>query len=384
MIGIGELHEFGQSHVFIDYESGETGRLFEFPKGGTGVGRTIADGSPPAARVLARKNGRPLLDGKPLTPLPTTRRSFEIDRGDVKLAGELILPGASPKGALVLVHGSGAGPRRAYDTWSNFFVAREWAVVVFDKRGSGQSSGDWHEADFAVLADDVRAVLKWSRSQHELKDLRFGLWGVSQAGWIIPQVAAEGPVDFAIVQAGPSTPTDEFIGRTVESELRAYEFSREEIAKAKAYYELEVAVSRGEQPFAAIESAYQVASAAGAEWLLKPPDPANAPDRRFMAKIAGYDPAPFWRRVRIPLLILFGGKDHVVPVEPNRARFETLLAEAGNRDAQIVTLENDNHLNMLAKTGVRTEYATLNRFDPKYFETLARFLEQVSASSRSR
>ncbi len=49
------------------------------------------------------------------------------------------------------------------------------------------------------------------------------------------------------------------------------------------------------------------------------------------------------------ILALFGGKDHVVPVEPNRRRLENLLAEAGNTDVEIITLPDDNHLNMLAK-----------------------------------
>jgi hypothetical protein len=74
-----------------------------------------------------------------------------------------------------------------------------------------------------------------------------------------------------------------------------------------------------------------------------------------------------------------------VPVAPNRSRLEALLSEAGNSQAQIVTLEDDNHLAMLAKTGVRSEYATLSRFDPAYFETLTVFLERmVSLSSRRR
>lgn len=383
IIGIGELHEFGPSHVFIEYETGEAGRLFHLPDETAGVGPTVGEGSLPARHVLSRRQGHPLLDGKPLTLLPTRRRNFEVVREDVKLSGELILP-QEPKGALVLVHGSGPGPRRAYDTWSNFFVSRGWAVVVFDKRGSGQSTGDWHAANFNVLADDVRAVLTWSRRQHELERLCVGLWGVSQAGWIIPQIAADGAVDFAIIQAGATIPPDEFIGQTVESELRAYGFPADEIAKAKAYYELDSAVSRGERPFSEIEAAYREASAAGAEWILKPPDAADAPDRRFMAAIAGYDPAEYWRKVRLPLLVLFGEKDHVVPVEPNRSRLETLLAEAGNSRAQIVTLPDNNHLNMVAKTGVRTEYATLNRFDPEYFRFATKFLMDVCQRPSSR
>lgn len=377
MIGIGEFHEFGPSEILVDYQTGEVGPLFPLPDGRMGVGRAIGDRSPPPVHFLERKKGRVMLDGRLLSAESIRRRAFEVENGRVTLAGELIRPEKKPKGVLVFVHGSGDGPRRAYDTWANFFLSRGWAVVVFDKRGSGKSTGDWHDADFVTLAGDVRAVLKWTRAQRELAGLKVALWGASQAGWIIPQLAAEGAVDFAIIQAGAVTPTDEFISHTLESELRAYGFPPEEIAKAQRYYQLDVNVSRGIQPFAAIEKAYTEASAAGAEWLLKPPDPINAPDRRFMAVIAGFDPAPYWRKVRIPLLILFGGKDHIVPVGPNRSRLEAILAEAGNTQTQIVTLENDNHLAMLAKTGVRSEYASLNRFDPAYFETLTTFLETM-------
>jgi alpha-beta hydrolase superfamily lysophospholipase len=379
LIGIGEFHEFGPSELLVDFQTGEVGPLFPLPDGRTGVGRAIGDKSPPPAHVLERKDGLVLLDGRPLEAESLRRQTFQVENGEVTLAGDLIRPEKKPNGVIVFVHGSGDGPRRAYDTWTNFFLSRGWAVVVFDKRGSGKSTGDWHVADFVALAGDVRAVLKWTREQRQLAGLKIALWGASQAGWIIPQLAAADAVDFAIIQAGAVTPADEFISHTLESELRAYGFPPEEIAKAQRYYQLDVEVSRGRQPFAAIEKAYAEASAAGAEWLLKPPDPLHAPDRRFMAVIAGFDPAPYWRKVRIPLLILFGGKDHIVPVGPNRSRLEALLAKAGNTQAQIVVLENDNHLAMLAKTGVRSEYASLNRFDPAYFETLTAFLDRMAS-----
>ena len=378
MVGIGEFNEFGPSQILVDYETGEVGPLLALPDGKTGIGRAIGDRTSPPARILERNAAGIILDGRPLKAVPVDRRPFEVRHDTIKLAGELVRPAARPRGVVVFVHGSGDGQRRAYDLWTNFFLSAGWAVVVFDKRGSGESTGDWHDANFLALAGDVRSVLQWARAQSDLAELPLGLWGVSQAGWIIPQVAAENAVDFAIVQAGASTPVDEFIGRGVESELEAYGFPREEIAKARAYYELDVAVSRGTRAFAEIEKAYREGSAAGAEWLLKAPDPIASPDRRFMAAIAGFDPARYWRKIRLPILALFGGKDHIVPVEPNRARLESLLAEAGNTETEIITLPDDNHLNLVAKTGARAEYAALNRFDPKYFQALTKFLERVS------
>jgi pimeloyl-ACP methyl ester carboxylesterase len=383
IVAIGEMHEFGSDEILVDYTTGETGALFSLGDGRVGSGHAIGDKSPPPVKVLERANGGVKLDGQSLTAIETTRRTFKVNNGAVELAGELVRPAEKAMGVIVFVHGSGDGPRRAYDLWMNFFVSRGWAVVVFDKRGSGSSSGDWHDANFVTLADDVRKVLGWTRNQKELAKLKIGLWGASQAGWIIPQLTAENAVDFAIIQSGPATPVDDFLRLTLESELRAYGFPPDEIARAVRYYNLDVAVSRGAKPFAEIEKAYAEASVAGAEWLLKSPDPINAPDRRFMKKISGFDAADFWRKTRTPLLILFGGKDHIVPVDPNRRRMEQLLGEAGNTRARIVVLENDNHLNMLAKTGVRSEYATLDRFDPEYFKTLTAYLEEMAAATQA-
>jgi len=378
MIAIGEMHEFGHNEILVDYTTGKVGPLFGLDDGRMGIGCAIGTKSPPSARVLERKEDKVLLDGQPLISIEVRRRTFRIKHGTIELAGELVRRKETPKGVVVMVHGSGDGPRRAYDLWTNFFVSHGWAAVVFDKRGSGESTGDWHDADFMALACDVGHVLKWARAQKELMGLKLGLWGVSQAGWIIPQLTAENAADFAIVQAAPSTPSDEFVRQTLESELQAYGFPPDEIAKAVRYYDLDMAVSRGTRPFSEIEKACAEASAAGAEWLLKPPDPIKSPDRRFMAVIAGFDPAVYWRKTRTPLLVLFGGKDHVVPAEANRQRLETLLAEAGNTRAEIVVLPDDNHLNMLAKTGVRTEYASLNRFDPEYFKTLTAYLDRMA------
>ena len=377
IIGINNFHEFGESNILVNYSDGRVGALFELPDGRIGISSAIGSKSPPPIHTLARKGSDLILDGDTCHKVEITRQPFVARHGSVNLAGELLRPTGKVKGVLLFIHGSGDGPRQAYDVWSHLFCSQGWAVLIYDKRGSGSSTGDWHESDFVTLADDARFVLRWARSQEELHDLKLGLWGVSQAGWIIPQVAAEGSVDFAIMQAGAIVPVDEFVQQTLESELRAYGFPPEEIAKAQEYYALDYAVSRGLQPYEVIEAAYSKAAAAGAEWLLEPPDKPGSPQRKFMGKIAGFDAADYWRKVNVPLLVLFGGKDHVVPAGPNQSRLQALLSNSEKKRAEIVVLPDDNHLNMIAKTGVRAEYAGLDRFDPRYFETLTRFLRRL-------
>ena len=119
------------------------------------------------------------------------------------------------------------------------------------------------------------------------------------------------------------------------------------------------------------------AQAAKAEWLLAPPAAANAPERTFIRLVADFDPAPYWRTSRVPLLALFGGKDVIVPPIPNSALLKTLVAPSVSFEE--LTLPQSNHLFMLADTGVRAEYARRTAIDPGYFPAIDRFLTRKIA-----
>src|SRR5262249_60629770 len=66
------------------------------------------------------------------------------------------------------------------------------AVLVYDRRGSGQSSGNLGNADYEALADDAiagqRALAKFSR----IDPKKIGFWGVSQGGWLAVLAAGRG------------------------------------------------------------------------------------------------------------------------------------------------------------------------------------------------
>ena len=74
--------------------------------------------------------------------------------GPVTLSGTLLLPESrGPHPAIVLAHGSGAQDRNGYLANIRFMadhLARHGiAVLTFDKRGSGRSTGDWASARLA-------------------------------------------------------------------------------------------------------------------------------------------------------------------------------------------------------------------------------------------
>lgn len=101
----------------------------------------------------------------------------------------------------VFVHGSGEDPGSDWLFNGDFLVANGIAVLAFDKRGTGSSSGDF-TFDFLKLAGDVAAAVEFLRTQAEIDTDRIGLSGYSQGGWVEPLAASLTDVRFVLVSYG--------------------------------------------------------------------------------------------------------------------------------------------------------------------------------------
>jgi uncharacterized protein len=141
------------------------------------------------------------------TPLPAF-----FENGDVRLAFTLDLPsGSGPFPAVVMGHGSGKTTRDQLVWASRHFTSLGYAVLRFDKRGVGESTGTYVFVGtkdspwvFPQLASDVAAGVRFLRTRPEIDARRIGLFGNSQAGWILPLAARElGDIAFMILWSGP-------------------------------------------------------------------------------------------------------------------------------------------------------------------------------------
>jgi pimeloyl-ACP methyl ester carboxylesterase len=134
--------------------------------------------------------------------------------GDVRLAYTLDLPpGPGPFPAIVMGHGSGPATRQQLGPLAQGFVQAGFAVLRYDKRGVGGSGGVYEVAGnvanservFPILAGDMIAGVEFLKTRSEVDPARIGLFGVSQAGWIIPLAASLSPdVKFMILVVGPT------------------------------------------------------------------------------------------------------------------------------------------------------------------------------------
>lgn len=373
-VAVTRFGEFGGGLFYIDYASGRVGAVVD--KGDrAAVGVGLAEPKSDAGDLVRTPAGlRAEVDGaaRSLRAVPLARESFTVLSGGADLAGEIVhRTGAQPKGTIVIVHGSNDSPRESYGPWVFYLAARGWSVAVFDKRGSGLSTGDWQAGGFEDLASDVRAVAAYARAR--LPGRKLGLLGISQAGWVMPLAAKDGGIDFIVSLMGPGVTPAEQTMETVIGQLQGYGFAPAEIEQAVAYYRLDLDVTLGKRAWADIDAAYKKAIAAKVEWILAPPQDAHSPARRYLARIAHFDAGPCWAKVHVPVLAMFGGKDSLVPVKPNRALVGKMLAH--ERAARTVVLARANHVGMIAKTGTFAEYPALDHFDPAYFKTFGDWLE---------
>ncbi|HET6859009.1 MAG TPA: alpha/beta hydrolase [Streptomyces sp.] len=126
-----------------------------------------------------------------------------IRHGGHRLQGVLATPGdgAAKHGLVVFVHGDGpvdATHEGGYRPMWEAFAKAGYATLSWDKPGVAGAPGDWLDQSMDDRADETAAAMAWARARPGIDADRVGLWGASQAGWVLPKVADRTRVDFVV------------------------------------------------------------------------------------------------------------------------------------------------------------------------------------------
>lgn len=155
----------------------------------------------------------------PLVAIAQTDTRFKSE--GIQLAGRMMEPmGANETTPLIIyAHGSEdtAWIERARDPYQ--MVGRGISVFVYDKRGTGQSEGEYSQ-NFPQLADDMVAATKEARRLAKGRFGRVGLVGLSQGGWIAPLASERADADFIGIGYGLVADIREEDADQVQRELR--------------------------------------------------------------------------------------------------------------------------------------------------------------------
>jgi len=310
------------------------------------------------------------------------REDVSFANGDVRLAGTLISPATGGRHpAIILVHGSGAENRDYILPFARFLVRRGVAVLGYDKRGVGGSTGDWKTSSFEDLAGDVVGAFEYLKTRSDLDPRQIGLLGISQAGWIMPLAAVHAKdIAFLISISGAGVPAADTTIDQARNEMTADGMPPAVVEQIIALMTLQNQFARTGQGWDeyAARRAKLVAQAKAADVQWPPPDLfPDTPDHPyfgFIKRTYFYDPAPVLRQLQVPTLALFGELDNNIMADKNKAAWETALTAGGHRDYVLKVLPKGNHYQWEAKVGNNAELASLTRFVPEYFTTIQDWL----------
>jgi uncharacterized protein len=317
------------------------------------------------ASTAHAQSGGPPQFAFPITPIT-------VVNGDVVLAGGLATPaGKGPFPAVVMIHGAGPATfdEPAFRIHANVFVRAGFAVLLFDKRGSGKSTGDLDTADYDDLAADVAACVRYLRTRADIIPDEIGLLGRSEGGWIGTLTAGRDPtIAFVIMCSGSAVAP---YGQTLfftRNALRAHGASAGEIEQATAakaalwaYYRdvaMDPAWGRSAAGLAArgvIEKRLQSFARFAPEIPQRVADPTRRPTAFFQAfaRKIYFEPAPAFRALKAPLLEIIGDKDDVV--EPAGTIAELARLRAGGLNVTIRILPGVDHT-LVVKTDAGPRY----------------------------
>lgn len=271
------------------------------------------------------------------------------------LVGEIRLPaGAGPHPGVVLVHGAGRSDSKEIDYRynSNAFLKKGLAVLVYQKRGSGQSGGDFDTATYADFAEDLLAGVRAFRAHPDIDDDNIGLFAVSEGAWFAPEIAVrDGRIRFVITQSGPPLIAHEVYRWETGSDLMAAGIDDTELigqlqaawAEVWDYYR---AAAAADDPLPDRRAAVQARLDSLDERLLEVSSIGLAEFdrekfRRWVTDIF-YDPAPWLFKMDAPLLAVFGSDDQNVPTDAAVAALNH-LREAAGKDIEIRVYPGRGH-----------------------------------------
>jgi pimeloyl-ACP methyl ester carboxylesterase len=325
---------------------------------------------------------------EPVKPFPyySEEVAFQNAGANITLKGTLTLPakeGNYP--AVILITGSGPQNRDAevyghkpFLVISDYLTKKGIAVLRYDDRGYGQSTGDFRRATTLDFANDVESAIAYLKSRKEINPAKIGLVGHSEGGIIAPIVASTSKdVSFIVLLAGLGIPGDKALMQQSELTLKSVGASESQIQKIKiinTHIAEIIAKHQNREALKAHLTTYTQENFEAMPTYLKP---SGMTKEQFVAMqtemiaspgyqfIWNYDPTPTLEKVTCPVLALNGEKDVQVAPQENLAAISDALKTGANANVTIKELPNLNHFFQESETGSPTEYATMEQtFSP--------------------
>jgi uncharacterized protein len=313
-------------------------------------------------------------------------QDIQFTNGGVHLAGTVYLPkaGGDHLPAVVALHGASDSTRTAalYQHLRKGLPAMGIAVLIYDRRGSGDSSGTLKGVDYESLADDAIAGQNALTKLPRIDSKKIGFWGLSQGGWLAVLAAGRSKnASFAISVSAPLVTPEQQMKFATTNLLTVRGYSEENVKQMLETRKAWTGYLTGTNSRdAAVDALRKAETQPWFELAFMPraceltTDPTHSSWQREM----NYDPVTAVRRVKLPLLFIYGGSDPWIPVAASIQQLRFLIKQEHNIRYAIVPAANHEMMFVEHDTMTFGE-GTMNAPQaPEYFMLMAAWLcEQI-------
>ncbi|WP_412985835.1 alpha/beta hydrolase family protein [Pontimicrobium sp. IMCC45349] len=316
---------------------------------------------------------------EPKKPYPYYEEEVSFNNEHIKLSGTLTLPKKEGKWPVVVLI-SGSGPQDRDETFANhkpFLVLADYltrkgiAVLRYDDRGFGKSTGNFADGTTKDFATDVLSAIEYLKTRKEIDVKNIGLIGHSEGGIIAPMVANwTNDVSFMVIMAGTGIPGSE-ISLIQSKTMRPFPVPDEQAYEQAVREAISIAASH--KDLSVVKKELTIHYNKTIVPILKPlvgtdekvtkivKDLVAMRTTKWVRFFYNYNPADEFRKTKIPIFSLNGSKDTQVEAKLNQEGIKNALISGGNKNFKILELENLNHFFQECKTGTMDEYSTIEQ-----------------------
>ncbi len=320
----------------------------------------------------------------PIEPLPYISEEVTISdnsQNKVSLSGTLTLPdstGIFP--AIILIAGSGPNDRdetifghKPFYLLSDYLTRNGFAVLRYDKRGVGKSTGDYSKATISDFVTDASNALEYLKSRKEIDSSKIGMLGHSEGGIIAPMVASKSSdVKFMVLLAAPGTKGIEIVLDQNENSLKHQGIEPETINRLqltnREIFESLLVWTGSENDRTALRDRLSYLWEQLPILIKLKLEKEPYLRAQFNAMITpGYrsflatDPKDYLSLVSCPVLAINGENDVQVPALKNLEAIKHHIQKGGNYKVETKSYPMLNHLFQESITGQPDEYGKIDQ-----------------------
>ncbi|MTI38539.1 alpha/beta hydrolase family protein, partial [Fulvivirga lutimaris] len=293
--------------------------------------------------------------------------SFESN--ELKINGTIWHPKDEGNEAIVILTSSGSSDRSASRAEAKLFAQMGFTTFHYDKRGTGNSEGDWQIATIEELVKDDMNAIKFFSDRTGISLTNIGIKGSSQGATKIPYILNElDSLEYGVVVSCPGV-------SLLESDLNYWKNRNAEVIgndiEAATDFQREVfEFKAGKLSRTDLEKA--IDNAKSNAWFTNVWVP-NLDEVQVDKKLL-YSPIPYFQRTKQPILIVQGTRDEIIPANSHEIISEA-LAISGNNNYKTVLLDGASH--SMYKIG-ESDFPFWSKLHPDYLRTIEDWINTAS------